>query len=379
MKTIVLNNPFVVGRYVSDEYFCDREQETATLVKHITNGRNVALISPRRLGKTGLIQHLYNQESIKERYYTFFIDIYSTNSLGEFVYLLGKGIYEKLKPGKAEWKEKFFAIIKSLRVGFRLDALTGEPTFDLGLGDIKTPETTLDEIFEYLEQADKPCLIAIDEFQQISKYQDGKAEAVLRSKIQHCRQTSFIFAGSERHTMSNMFNSSAKPFYQSSISMGLDPIPLDIYTKFATRLFESRGRRIESDVIKDIYDRHEGCTWFIQMIMNELYALTEEGETCTEELIQTAHHNVVISQENAYKEILMHLSPVQKAVLQAIAKEIVAASITSAEFIQKFNLRSASSVQSAVKGLLREDIITRTEHGYRIYDYFFADWLVAQY
>lgn len=54
-----LDNPFVVGKYVSPAYFCDREQETATLIKHLTNGRNVALISPRRMGKSGLIEHIH--------------------------------------------------------------------------------------------------------------------------------------------------------------------------------------------------------------------------------------------------------------------------------------------------------------------------------
>ncbi len=78
MKTIVLANPFVVGRYVSDSYFCDRESETALLIKQVVNGRNVALISPRRMGKTGLVRHLFNQETIKQGYYAFFVDIYAT-------------------------------------------------------------------------------------------------------------------------------------------------------------------------------------------------------------------------------------------------------------------------------------------------------------
>ena len=95
---MIVNNPFVVGKYISDEYFCDREKETATLVKHIKNGRNVALISPRRLGKTGLIEHLFNNPEIKESYHTFFVDIYSTSSIAEFVYQLGKEIVQRLKP-----------------------------------------------------------------------------------------------------------------------------------------------------------------------------------------------------------------------------------------------------------------------------------------
>ena len=163
MQTPTLINPFIVGRYVSDHYFCDREQETAFLIKQVENGRNVALISPRRMGKTGLLQHSFNQPACQEKYYTFFIDIYATNSLSEFVYLFGKTVYETLKSKKTAWAERFFQIIRSLRVGFKLDAVTGEPVFDIGLGDIQAPQTTLDEIFTYLENADRPCLVAIEQ------------------------------------------------------------------------------------------------------------------------------------------------------------------------------------------------------------------------
>ena len=163
----IVNNPFIVGGYLSPHYFCDREVETEQLIRNITNGRNVVIISVRRMGKTGLIRHCFYQDEIKEHYYTFFIDIYATASLREFVFALGKEIFEKLKPKGIKFIERFFSVISSLRAGFKLDSVTGEPTFDIGLGDIHTAETTLDEIFAYLEQADKPCIVAIDEFQQI--------------------------------------------------------------------------------------------------------------------------------------------------------------------------------------------------------------------
>lgn len=379
MEKLLLNNPFVVGKYISDEYFCDRKHETATLVKHITNGRNVALISPRRLGKTGLIEHLFGQDEINSTYHTFFVDIYSTNSLTEFVYLLGKEIFQTLKPRSTEWKDKFFSVIKSLRVGFKLDPFTGEPKFDLGLGDVQSPVTTLDEIFEYLEQADRPCLVAIDEFQRVSRYKDENVEELLRTKIQHCKQTSFIFSGSERHTMTNMFNSSAKPFYQSAISMGLDPIPSDVYVEFAKEKFATRGKDIAPEVVYAVYDRFEGCTWFVQMVMNELFALTPESGKCDESFLPEAYSNVITSQEHSYMEILSNLAPIQKTVLQAIAKEEVAENLTSSDFVKKYNLRSASSVQSAANALLKSDLITRTAAGYRVYDYFLADWLATKY
>ena len=375
MENPTLQNPFVVGRYVSDKYFCDREKETDFLIRQVQNGRNVALISPRRMGKTGLILHTLNKPDIADNYHTFFIDIYATGSLAEFVYLLGKAVYEDLKPKQEKLKERFFQIIKSLRMGFKLDPITGEPGLDIGIGDIREPQTTLDEIFEYLESADRPCIVAIDEFQQICGYEEKRVEAILRTRIQQCKQTLFIFSGSKRHLMNNMFNTSSKPFYQSAISMGLDPIPVDVYADFAAGMFESHGKHIAKDVIGNVYDQFEGCTWFVQMMMNELFALTAQGECCNVDKVMVAKENVIHSQEGAYKELLAQLAPRQKAVLQAIAKDGRVSGITSASFISRYGLSSASSVQSAVKSLLKNDIITQENGEYRVYDYFFGEWL----
>lgn len=374
-----LKNPFVVGRYVSEKYFCDREEETIFLKKQIENGRNVALISSRRLGKTGLIHHFFTQHDVKENYYTFFVDIYASSSLAEFVYLLGKAIYEELKPKKTQWTERFFNIISSLRIGFKLDTITGEPTFDIGLGEIQSPQTTLDEIFHYLELADKPCIVAIDEFQQIGNYAEKNVEALLRTKIQQSINTSFIFAGSKRHIMSNMFNSASKPFYQSAMTMSLAPIPLETYIGFATQMFEIYGKHVSQPLIENVYNQYEGYTWFVQMIMNELFALTSTHELCDIDTLEIARKNIIQSQENTYKEILSKLSHKQKVLLQAVAKEGIVEGVTSARFIKKYNLSSASSIQAALKPLLENDLLTQNENRYRIYDYFFADWLKNEF
>lgn len=379
MKETEVNNPFVVGKYLSDKYFCDRKEETEFLRKQMENGRDVALISPRRIGKSGLIQHFFNQTDIQQKYYVFFVDIYATTSLAEFVYLLGKEIYGQLKPQATIWKEKFFQIVTSFRVGFKLDATTGAPSFDLGLGDIQAPQTTLDEIFAYIEEADKPCIIAIDEFQQIGDYAEKNVEALLRTNIQKCHRAQFIFSGSKRHLMSNMFNSPSKPFYQSAITMGLQPIPLDTYATFATALFEERDRHIDKEVIESVWYRYDGHTWFVQMMMNELFALTANGGTCGTDMMVEARRNVIMAQEQSYKDLLSNIPPKQKIVLQAIAKEGVALNVTSAKFIKKYNLNSASSVQAAVKLLLKNDLLTQKDNGYRVYDFFLAEWLSSVY
>ena len=379
MSDLYPRNPFVVGKYVSDNYFCDRVKETEFLRKQILNGRDVALISPRRMGKSGLIQHFFNQSFIREEYYVFFVDIYSTTSLAEFVYLFGKEIYEQLKPQKTQWKEKFFQVISSFRVGFKLDAMSGAPSFDLGLGDIHAPQSTLDEIFNYIDEADKPCIIAIDVFQQIGEYPEKNVEALLRTQIQRCKKAQFVFSGSKRHLMNNMFNSPSKPFYQSVISMGLDPIPMDEYAKFALRMFEQRGKGLDVDIVNAVWRQFDGYTWYVQMVMNELFSMTEKGSRCDKAMIADAYTNIIHVQESSYKNILSQLAPRQKVVLQAIAKEGNACNITSAKFIGKYNLGTASSVQAAVKSLVNNDLITVENGIYRVSDYFFSTWLAKDY
>ena len=379
MKDNKISNPFVVGKYISETYFCDREAETAFLKKQVDNGRNTAIIAPRRLGKTGLIQHFFAQPDIEKRYHTLFIDLYSTNSLAEFVYLFGKTIYQELKPLHTKWAEKFYTTIKSLRPGFKLDSMTGEPVFDIGLGSIEQPQTTIDEIFDYLEASDKPCIVAIDEFQQITSYPEKNVEALLRTKIQQCKQTLFIFSGSRRHLMNQMFNSPSKPFYQSVITTDLKPLDKAVYGDFAQRLFADYGKTVSGELLSQVYDDYEGVTWYMQIIMNELFALTEKGGNCETDFYPIALKNVILTQESSYKDTLANISAKQKPVLLVIAKMGEATNLTSVKFLKDNGLPSSSSVQSALKGLLEKDIITRTEKGYRVYDYFFAEWLKWNY
>ena len=161
-------NPFITSGYVAPEYFCDRKKETETLLRWLTNGNHVAIMSTRRMGKTGLIEHCFKQDEINGKYYTFLVDIYATKTLRDFVFRLGKSILDTLKPHKKQVWEKFITCLSSLRSSISFDS-SGIPSWNLELGDIHTPAVTLDEIFKYLDEADKPCIVAVDEFQQVIK------------------------------------------------------------------------------------------------------------------------------------------------------------------------------------------------------------------
>lgn len=372
-------NPFVITKKIPDELFCDRIEETAFLIKQIENGRNVVLISPRRLGKSELIHHFFAQKQISDSYYTFFVDIYSATNLQEMCYIFGKTVYERLKTKKERHWKAFFNTIKSLRACFKIDPITGEPSMELGIAAIENPTTTLEEIFAYLEEAEKPCIVAFDEFQQIAEFQEKRVEAILRGPIQNCSNTSFIFSGSKQHSIEQMFHSKARPFYQSAQMMDLLPLKKEVYSEFTLRLFSQYGKKLDSSIPSAIYDEYEGTTWYMQMMMNELFAITDKGQTCTPSMVPTARENIINVQENSYKTQMSMLSPKQKMVLQAIAHEGTVKSVTSGAFIKKYFLDSASSVQSAVKGLTDKEVVSTTDTGTRVSDYFFSWWLKNRY
>lgn len=372
-------NPFIVTGKIEPQYFCDRVQESARLVKSITNGNNMVVISPRRMGKTGLIQFCYDKPEIADEYYTFFIDILHTSSLREFTYLLGREIYETLLPRSRKMSDLFIRTLKSVSGKFGFDPISGTPTFNVELGDIVRPAYTLDEIFRYLADADKPCVMAIDEFQQIAKYPEKNIEALLRTHIQKLRNCHFIFAGSERHMMQEMFTSAARPFYHSADILELRAIVPEIYIPFIVGHFEKRDRRITAENVEKVYNLFKGHTYYIQKTFNEAFADTLESEECTLETIQAAIDNMIASNDTIFREILSNIPEKQKELLYAIAKDGEASRITSSEFIKRHSLTSASSVQSAMKKLLEKDIITEINKVFSVTDKLFAMWMNRLY
>jgi hypothetical protein len=233
----------------------------------------------------------------------------------------------------------------------------------------------LEEIFSYLEQAHRPCIVAIDEFQQIEHYAEGNVEAILRTVIQRCKNTNFIFAGSQHHVMSNLFQSPARPFYQSVSMMHLDCISLTSYTEFVCQHFKTNDKKINIEIIDKIYTKFEGHTWYLQIMFNELFSLTEVGGTCDLSLFDEALSNLISAQEFTFQEIISRLPEKQKEILIAISKEEKAIAVTSGDFIRKYKLHTPSSVQSALKYLIEKDLVTQENAVYQIYDRFFGIWI----
>ena len=370
-----LSNPFVIGKYVDKEYFCDRVKESETLVHHIENGRNVTIMSERRLGKTGLIEHVFTNYLSDDNYETFLIDIYTCKNLREMVYLLANEVFKKIAK-KQTLLERLLQIMRSLKTTITYNVTTGLPELGLGLGEIQQPETTLDEILNYLESSDKTCVVAIDEFQRVAGFEEGNIEALLRTKIQHLKKTQFIFAGSERHLLEGIFNDPQRPFYNSVTFMQLSPIDQDSYIRFCQFLFARYGKTVSEALIAQLYTCFQGITWYLQLSMNEAFTLVERGGHVDENSYQLILNHLVDSKRFTFEDRYASLTEKQKTVLQAIATEYPKElTLTSQDFIMKYNLKTASSVQTAIKGLVEKGILSDRHGLKRPTDILFILWL----
>ena len=371
-KTKELKNPFVYKGYDGPAYFCDREKETENLISALKNGRNITLLSPRKIGKTGLIKHVFNRISSTEKdTVCIYVDIFSTQNLHDFVQVLGAAIVNEALRREKSLMSKVLDAFKAWRPVVTVDVLTGMPSLSLNI-DSTSDEYTLKSIFDYLKSSKKKVYVAIDEFQQVAYYPEKGTEALLRSHVQFSN-AGFIFSGSRQHLMAEMFNSPQRPFYQSTEFMNLQPIPEDAYYEFASRFFEAKKGSLSQEVFHDIYQRFDGYTWYIQLMMNRLY----EGNKRITELHQAidAIIAVLATLTPQYEMLMTFLTSNQVNLLKAIAKEGKVEQPQSNEFIKRNDLPSPSSVKAALDVLVDKELVYTQPDGYIIYDRLLNLWL----
>lgn len=369
------NNPFLISGYYSPEFFCDRIQETDSLADALLNGRNVTLIAPRRIGKTGLIMNLfYHLREQRPDVVTLYMDIFPTHSLADFVRLLANTVLGRLDSSPKKALNRISKFIKSCRPVFTFDDISGMSKVGIDLAP-SDEEVTLKEIFDYLHSADKRCYIAIDEFQQIEEYPEKGVEALLRSFIQFIPNVNFIFSGSKQHVMQEMFLSAKRPFYQSTQTILIGSIEKRVYYEFASSFFKKQNRELPDNVFNTIYERFNGYTWYIQDILNHLYGY---AAAIDDNLLDYAISEIVSDSSYSYESLLSTYPTGSVTLLKAIATEGCVREITSGDFISKHNLKAASSVKSSLNKLLKNELVYKKPEGYIVYDRFMNEWLRNQ-
>ena len=372
-----IENPFLITGYESPEYFCDRKDETADLLETLRNGRNITLTSPRRMGKTGLIKHCFhllkNQDQAVS---TIYIDLFPTENLTDFTQTFASAVLGQLDSNPMKLLKKTTEFFKALRPTITYDDITGKPkvSMDIAKG---TESHSIEQVFQYLKQTEKTCYIAFDEFQQIAHYPEKNIEALLRSYIQDLHNVHFIFSGSQTHMLQEMFLSPKRPFYQSTAGKIIGTINEEPYYLFASGFFQKQKCELPDDIFRNIYQRYEGHTWYIQMILNRLYS--KRTRVIDNQLVQECVSNILTENEYYYQSLLRAYAKGQVNLLKAIAKEKKVSEILSGSFISKYGLTATSSVKSALKRMLDDEIVYQSDGSYIIYDRFFGEWLSANF
>jgi AAA+ ATPase superfamily predicted ATPase len=369
-------NPFVIVGYGGRELFCDREKEVKVLLDNAQNGVNTTLISVRRMGKTGLIYHFFehlNQEKTME---SIFIDLYETQNLKEFTEKFASAIYQKF-PKKKSLGEKFKNFIMGLSPVISYDALSGMPEIRFTFHDTAQCEQSLKSLFQFLEQQNVPIVIAFDEFQQIAAYPSKNTEAILRTIIQTLKNCRFIFSGSNRHVISEMFAGSKRPFFASTQFLALKPIEKEKYYSFIESIFKKYKKVINSESIEFILEWTRCHTYYTQMVCNHVFRKSGKG-LITIEFVKWVCKGILEEQEMVFLQYRNLLTPVQWELLKAIAKEKEATALTRSSFLKQYHLTLSGS-QRALSALINKEMVY-AEHlkdatYYYVYDCFLNRWL----
>ncbi len=371
-------NPFLVKKYISKSYFCDREEELDLLFRNARNGIDTTLISPRRLGKTGLIHRFFEHLEEEKSMDFVYVDIYSTRNLSDFIMLLAEAILKKFSI-KSSLGKKFMKLLRSFRPLFSFDEITGAPQVQFNFQSSSDKEFTLQKLLQFLDLQLKPVVVAIDEFQQIANYPEKNIEALLRTYIQQLKHVNFIFSGSQKHTLIEMFLSAKRPFYASTQFINLESIQADKYKLFIRQNFEKGKRNISTDSIDYLMDWTKGYTFYTQSVCNRLYNYKKiDLDIVKKECLQLLNEN-----ESVYFQYRKLITSKQWNFMVALAKEERVSQIYTKEFSKKHDLGAASTIKRMLEALLEKEMIlesaSKIGSSFCVYDVFLMRWLQRTY
>lgn len=369
-------NPFLVSGYKGAEYFCDRVNETALLKSHIKNNKNTTLFAIRRLGKTGLIHHVFDSYTKNNKIACIYVDILGTKNLKEFTNQLATAIYNRFPENRTIGK-KIVGIIKLLRPLISYDVLSGTPELSFELGEAKLYEKTIQQLFAFLDKQNIKIVFAIDEFQQILEYPEKNIEALLRTHIQQLKNTNFIFCGSNQKMMHEIFNNAKRPFFASCSNIYLNFITSKEYEIFISEMFKRNKKSISTDSVSFILDWTKQHTFYTQYFCNFLFALNIKKIELED--VQKTAIEILNQNESVYYQYRNLLTDAQWNLLRAVAKENKLFKAHSKLFISTYKLGTSSMVTRGLESLLEKEMIYYNagveQPYYEVYDKFLMRWL----
>ena len=268
-------------------------------------------------------------------------------------------------------------VIKSLRPQLSFDNITGEPQLQIAYQTAHEKEYTLRGLLDFLDSQGEHIVIAIDEFQQIRDYPEKNMEALLRTYIQQTHHLTFIFCGSKKHLMADIFSNEKKPFYNSTAFVSLDKISETSYSTFIRKLLNERGRSITDEALQFILEWTRRHTYYTQQVCHTVFA--NESTNITIDDVKCACQQLMKQGETVFLQYRQMLTDKQWNYLIAVAKEGSVQQITASEFLKNHNIGTPSASRRIAdalceKGLLNDDI-TLDGTIYSVGDVFLSRWM----
>ncbi len=370
-----MKNPFVYGETVSGENFCNRAREIKELVADIKNCQNVIIFSPRRYGKTSLIKQVLQKVKAKG-VLTFYVDLYPAINKRKFIELYAGAISSGLPGGVRQVVKKTKEYLPRIipKVVMEEQSVHFEFEFDHTSNISPHIDDLLVAVKKVADQKKKTAVVVFDEFQEIANFDDDEIERKMRSVFQNHRNVSYIFMGSKTHLMRDIFNNPNRPFYKSGKHFPLDKIDPKELSLFAKKKFSDQAIDIGHNELNSILKNTECHPYYFQMLCHVLLELCMDSRVITEADIDEAL-NILISRESSvYIAIWEELTIKQKNLMVALAKEEYP-EVFSNKFLETYGLGSSSSIQKALKKLLKKELVQQENGSYIIYDLFFKKWI----
>jgi uncharacterized protein len=374
-----VSNPFHYGDLALDEAFTNRESELEALKADVRNGQNVAIIAPRRYGKSSLVRRA-SQELLREGVLVAEVDLMKTPTKEKLASKLARSIHDDLASVVFKAKERL-RVFANLRVTpiVTIDPLDGSTSFSFtaSRGD-EDIDATLERLLELPAQLaaeqDKRVVLYFDEFQEITSI-DPNLPSLLRAVFQEQPEVSHVYCGSKRHMMRRLFNDENEPFYKSAKIVEIGPIEPDLFATFIERRFAGTDRGLRDGVVHQLLEVTRGHPYATQELAYALWEEVPEGFSASSDDLRAALE-AVLRAENAHFTLLWEkASRGQRLVLQALAAE--PGQLQSRAYIAKHGLPSAATVQKAAGRLVDDELIARAGGRYEIVEPFLKEWIVA--
>ncbi|MBL7860407.1 MAG: ATP-binding protein [Cyclobacteriaceae bacterium] len=369
-------NPFPIYGYFGPDYFCNRAQETNAIISALKNGRNVTLYAPRRIGKTGLIHHVFHH--LGKKWNCIYLDVQESFSFKDFANNLLEAALNAVSKNKTLLKQ-FQDWLLMLRPVMSANPHSGNLQLEIEFASENHQRATVKEALKLLDSFG-PGVIALDEFQQITSWEVDtvSVEGWIRSEMQQLKNLRFIFSGSQYHLLSEMFTSAKRPFYASTQAASIGKIPAEDYTSYIRQHFKTNNLNIAQDEVNQILTWADGNTYNVQLLCNRVFSKTKK-ET-TRELIDTSILEIYAENKLSYLALSNSMSKYQWQVLTAIALEGKVYQTTSKDFITRHKLGSSASVLRALEFLTSRELVYQYledtgKSYYEIYDIILMRWL----